>query len=155
MGFEYDNSGEEAARTRLTAPRTLQATIHHRPRSKARPRMSKSGHVYTPPETKAYEKMIREEWIKQCGNVPLTGALTVDIDFYFKRPKSHFDKNGSLHNAPKYFLNVPDLDNVEKAVLDALNKVAYADDKLIFGKRSTKNWHPSTDVILVTIKEVN
>lgn len=153
MGFEYYDPSEEAPSERTSAPRSLAATIYHRPRAKARPRMSKSGHVYTPKATKDYEDMIRDEWMKQCGTTPLTGPLGVEIRFFFKRPRSHF-KKGSLLNAPRHFLNVPDLDNVEKAVLDALNKVAYADDKLIVSKHSQKLWHPNTDLVEIRIDEL-
>lgn len=51
------------------------------------------------------------------------------IDFVFARPKSHMRKTGIAKDAPQ--LPRPDIDNLEKAVLDALNGVAYEDDSQV------------------------
>jgi len=52
--------------------------------------------------------------------------VSVVIDFVFSRPKSHMRKSGLAADAPR--LPRPDIDNLEKAVLDALNGVAWKDD---------------------------
>jgi len=52
--------------------------------------------------------------------------VSVVIDFVFSRPKSHMRKSGLAAKAPR--LPRPDIDNLEKAVLDALNGVAWKDD---------------------------
>ena len=62
--------------------------------------------------------------------------VDVVIDVVFARPKSHMRKSGVKPDAPK----TPriDLDNCAKAVLDALNGVAWEDDsqvtRLVIGK---------------------
>jgi len=47
--------------------------------------------------------------------------LNVVIDAVFARPKSHMRKNGVRDDAPR--LPRPDVDNIAKAVLDALQDV--------------------------------
>lgn len=109
--------------------------------------MSKSGHVYTPNRTRAYEDMIRKEWIKQNPNLlPFTTPVKVFMDFYFQRPKAHYvgmnrERGVIKDGMPIFYTHTPDLDNIEKSVLDALNKIAYVDDKLIVQKYSNKLWY--------------
>ena len=54
--------------------------------------------------------------------------LNVVIDAVFERPKSHLRKAGVKPDAPK--LPRPDVDNIAKAVLDALQNVI-GDDSLV------------------------
>ena len=118
-------------------------------RSKARPRMSKSGHVYTPKETAQYEKYIREQWharYRHCK--PFSGAVAVTLSYRYQRPKSHYLRGLLRETAPKHYTQTPDLDNIEKAVLDALNKVAYEDDKQIVRKFTHKEWHHENEIEL-------
>lgn len=77
------------------------------------------------------------------------------LQFVFGRPKSHRTSKGMLKpTAPEHFLQVPDLDNIEKAILDALNKVAYTDDKQIIGKATMKVWG-ARDLIRVMVVGVD
>lgn len=60
----------------------------------------------------------------------LNGPLSVSIRYFFERPKSHFGtgkNSGKLKpSAPDYHVSRPDLDNLNKAILDAIG-----DSKLI------------------------
>jgi len=65
----------------------------------------------------------------QCAGLTTTGEpLNVVIDAVFERPKSHLRKAGVKPDAPK--LPRPDVDNIAKAVLDALQDVM-GDDSLV------------------------
>ena len=55
-------------------------------------------------------------------------VLNVVIDAVFERPKSHMRKAGVKPDAPK--LPRPDVDNIAKAVMDALQEVM-GDDSLV------------------------
>jgi len=58
----------------------------------------------------------------RTAGVTETGEpLSVVIDAVFQRPKSHLNKSGVKADAPQ--LPRPDVDNVAKAVLDALQDV--------------------------------
>ena len=51
---------------------------------------------------------------------------------HFKRPMSHFKASGELKQAaPTYFTTTPDVDNVTKFVLDALQPAVLKDDKFV------------------------
>lgn len=95
------------------------------PIPKGRPRFY-GGHAVTPEKTRKYEKLIREEWTHGMMN----GPLHVTTVFTFKVPKSYSKKkHEELIGRPK--TTKPDLDNLVKAVLDALNGVAFEDDSRI------------------------
>ena len=65
----------------------------------------------------------------QSAGLTTTGeVLNVVIDAVFERPKSHMRKAGVKADAPK--LPRPDVDNIAKAVLDALQEVM-GDDSLV------------------------
>lgn len=66
---------------------------------------------------------------KAAGCEPHPEPVNVVIDLVFARPKSHYRKSGIRSDAP----NLPraDIDNATKAVLDALNGVAWVDDSQV------------------------
>lgn len=62
-----------------------------------------------------------------------TGPVEVRLEFFMPRPKSHFRANGSRKaDAPRWVEKKPDLDNLEKAVLDALTNIGlWRDDSQV------------------------
>lgn len=68
---------------------------------------------------------------RAAGATPTTRApLTLVVDFVFTRPKSHYAAGGKLK--PTALATPPaDLDNLVKGLKDALNKVAYRDDRQV------------------------
>jgi Holliday junction resolvase RusA-like endonuclease len=56
----------------------------------------------------------------------------VSLTFYLHRPKTR--------RLDFWVTTTPDLDNLEKSVLDGLNEVAYTDDKLVVMKSSSKRY---------------
>jgi len=72
-----------------------------------------------------------------AGLTPTGEPLDVVIDAVFERPKSHLLKKGVKATAPK--LPRPDVDNVAKAVLDALQDVM-GDDSLVARLVVEKSW---------------
>lgn len=83
------------------------------PVPKARARVTRSGHTYTPAKTVAWEQLVA--WKAKIARGPrpiLTGKVSVSLEFY-----------GARANA--------DIDNLAKAVLDGMNGVIYTDDKQV------------------------
>jgi Holliday junction resolvase RusA-like endonuclease len=82
-----------------------------KPIGKQRPRLGRNGHVYTPAATVAYERTVRWETLAAR---PLSwdrsAPVSVTVACYFPDARRR------------------DVDNVLKAVLDAMNGIAYADD---------------------------
>ena len=58
---------------------------------------------------------------KAAGLKEATAPVSVIVDAVFARPKSHLNKSGVKATAPR--LPRPDVDNIGKAVLDALQEV--------------------------------
>lgn len=105
------------------------------PQGKARPRFTRNGHTYTPQKTKDYENLIKQcclNELNKYGYDKYSGAIWVDIQAFFPIPKSvtesqaEYMKRGCIVPLKK-----PDVDNIAKVVLDALNGVAYNDDKQV------------------------
>ena len=95
-----------------------------------RPRVSTRGgfaRAYVPQKhpVHAYRRAIAFEAVK-AGAKPGRGTVNVVIEAVFVRPKYHKTKRGVKVTAPE--IPRQDVDNVAKAVLDALNGVAWVDD---------------------------
>lgn len=99
------------------------------PQGKGRPRVTMHG-TYTPKATKEYEEKVRKAW-RESGNEAINGVpLCVTINACFKPPKSVSKKKyREMLYTPH--CKKPDADNIAKAVLDALNGLAFADDSAI------------------------
>lgn len=72
---------------------------------------------------------------KNAPETPYNVPLHVELQFYFSRPKSHYKTGKNAHllkdNPPRYHVSRPDVDNLTKFVMDALNKVYWKDDSYI------------------------
>ena len=114
--------------------------VYGEPVGKARPRMTRTGHVYTPSKTRLYEEHIRDAWrAKNVPTLPTGQPVRVSIDAFFSVPKSVSKKRrATMENAP--YLHKPDIDNVVKSVLDGLNGLAFDDDARICVLRTTKQY---------------
>jgi len=70
---------------------------------------------------------------KQCRQI--RGAVKVELAFRFPRPKSHFGTGRNADtmkgSAPDHHTKKPDLDKLERAVLDALTQVVIEDDSCV------------------------
>ena len=108
-------------------------SIPGEPVAKGRPRVMKSGIAFTPKKTLNYETLIKELYIIENRKQPmLTGELKARIDAFFTIPKATPKKTRlKMLNRETRPTKRPDLDNVAKAVLDALNGLAYQDDSQI------------------------
>jgi len=127
--------------------------------AKARPRYT-GKFVYTPVATKNYEVLVKELFISKYGSVMLDGAVQAVITAYFSIPKSTSKKNREkMINKEILPKKKPDLDNIAKAILDSLNKIAYIDDsqvtKLVVEKYYSEN--PRVEVFIneITMKGEN
>ena len=109
--------------------------VHEIPVPKARPRATMArGHaqIYTPKTTADYEKKIAAAWKQQFGDTPMEGPLSVRIHFGLPIPRSASKKDKeAMLNLEQKPTKKPDLDNLAKAVMDALNGIAYKDDDQI------------------------
>lgn len=124
-------------------------------KGKARPRMNTlTGIAYTPTNTKDYENLIKQYFkIKYPRFNILQGRVYVDIKAYFKIPKNTSKKNTeSMLNGEISPTKKPDIDNVTKAVLDALNKMAFNDDNQIT-KLNVEKFYAQEEKLVIGIEE--
>lgn len=87
--------------------------------------------AYTPAKTKKYEKTIKDAYLKISGYKSLK-SLKITVYAYAEPPKSKtkkFKESAFSHLFDP--TTKPDIDNILKCVLDALNDVAYQDDKQV------------------------
>ena len=104
------------------------------PVPKGRPRMTKTGHTYTPKETKDYEDLVKWSFIQQVGiyENPPEEPVMVKMVFRMPIPKSYsLRKLAKIRSQKMACPKRPDIDNLAKIVLDALNGLAYKDDNQI------------------------
>ena len=122
-------------------------------RGKGRPRFTRGGRPYTPKATRDYERAIREAFENANGRPPepFSGPIAVCIMTYRQLPNS----------APKSVISEqdthkPDIDNVAKIVLDALNGVAWKNDAQVVSLTVSKlNRTRSPEMMSVSITEHN
>lgn len=127
-------------------------TVPGNPVGKARPRMTRSGHAYTPDKTVSYENLVKMCFIEKYTDwVPASGEAILRLNAYYPIPKSASRKKkidmviGEIRPTKK-----PDLDNVMKAIADALNGIAYVDDSQIVTAEVRKYYDdtPRVEVVI-------
>ena len=129
-------------------PVVRRITVHGYVTPKARARVLKNGHSYTPTATREAEFRIAQAWREAYPSVPpAAGPVALNITVVRGRPQSHFGTGrnaGALkRGAPRLVTVKPDIDNYLKTVLDALNGVAYADDGKVATISGVKVWGES------------
>lgn len=120
---------------------------------KGRPRFTKAGRTYTPKKTLNYEQAIKTAFRRKYS-YKSQKSLRIKIIAYFEIAKSHTKKNKNrMISNELQCTKKPDIDNVVKIVLDALNKVAYQDDAQVVELVTIKRWSQSSK-LAVYIEEI-
>jgi len=122
---------------------------------KERPRVnSYTGMIYTPNRTKDYEMLIKQYFkIKYPNHRELEGRLSVEIIAYMRIPKNTSKKkaeemlNGNVSQTRK-----PDIDNIAKSALDAMNKFVFKDDNQI-SKMKIEKKYGQIEKIYIKVEE--
>lgn len=98
------------------------------PRGKGRPRLGRRG-AFTDPATRKYEAALKATARAQCGAKPLPLPVLLKIRFIMPVPKNPVR---TWHTVK------PDLDNMIKAICDALNGVVWIDDSQVYAVDAAK-----------------
>ena len=122
---------------------------------KGRPRVnSYTGIVYTPTKTKDYECLIEQYFLLKYPRFKQIEKRTkVSITAYFGVPKS--TKKTEVEAMLNQIISPtkkPDIDNIVKIVLDAMNKFAFKDDTQIT-KLEVEKKYGTEEKIVVKIEE--
>lgn len=124
-------------------------------KGKARPKVNTyTLRAYTPQETKDYEELIKQYFIlKYPKYIPIEGRVSVTITACFPIPKNTSKANTeSMLNNKISPTKKPDIDNIVKIILDALNKIAFKDDNQIT-KLNVEKKYAEEEKIVVKIED--
>lgn len=125
------------------------------PRVKAFRRGNHAG-VYDPGTADGWKLLVREEARKAWDGKQFMGPVKVEIEFLMPRPKAHCNKNGLKIGAPLYHTSKPDLDNLLKAVFDALTNLGvWQDDSQIATVLAEKYYCYETPCALISITQLS
>jgi Holliday junction resolvase RusA-like endonuclease len=115
---------------------------------KAQPRVKafvRGGHagVYTPDSAESWKQAVRQQAVANAPESLVAHPVRVELDFFLPRPKSHHKRDGSLKSdQPIWHCKKPDLDNLIKAVTDAITDTqrVWLDDSQICEITATKTY---------------
>jgi len=126
---------------------TLSFDVVGEPKPQPRPKAARIGgfiRIYTPSTAKKWKEAVMAE-AKKHFKTPLVGPVEVTLGFRFSRPKSHLGASGLRGSAPLLHTKRPDVDNLAKAVMDALTDVGlWADDSAVVMLVTTKSYAAAT-----------
>jgi len=127
-----------------------------RPYALRRPRFA--GHAYDPPANKAGKAKIAEAAKAVWGDKPLLrGAVRLTVIARYQWPKSATKAQRRAVNGFFKATN-PDLDNIVKAVMDALNGVVWEDDQqvvAIYAEKIKTTLEQATKVAIEPLSEID
>lgn len=128
-----------------------QFTVYAIPRGQGRPR-SGNGSIYKSAEDRAWERTIQRAYLTAYHDAePIAGAVRVNIDAVLPVPASKPRRvQDDMMTGKLPAIKKPDVDNVAKAVMDALNRCAWLDDKQVIDLRVVKRYgHPARVVVMI------
>ena len=120
------------------------------PVPKGRPRFfrgPKFVHTYTPKKTHVWESSIRVQARQHKPEIPWQGPIRMTLLFFMPRPKSLSKE--VIHHVKK-----PDLDNLAKAMKDALQGIMYVSDSQVVYLILSKIYASGEPRVEVKIEEV-
>jgi Holliday junction resolvase RusA-like endonuclease len=131
--------------------------VEGNPVGKGRPKFARRGNfvsTYTPTKTRDYEDLIKDAARQAMGSAemletPVTVAIyiTVPIPASYSKKRTEACLSGSERPIKK-----PDIDNVAKCFLDAMNEIVYKDDTQVLTLHITKVYGTS-GCVEVMVKE--
>jgi len=123
----------------------LKFRVDYKPTPLKRPRLTRIGGR---PVIYDASKKEKKDWLnlamKYSPSKPFPGPLRMFLEFYFPRPKNHY-RTGKYSdqikpNAPHIHTSMPDIDNLSKFILDAMNEIFYEDDRQVVELNSHKEY---------------
>lgn len=125
------------------------------PKAQPRPRLAASGHVYNPPSADAWKACVISAFLVRKYRT-ITGPVRLRVRFFLPRPTGM--KTAGEHDVPHE--KKPDVDNLLKAVMDAMTEArVWKDDALVYAIEVEK-WYAhekktGAQIIVETVGEGN
>jgi Holliday junction resolvase RusA-like endonuclease len=124
------------------------------PVGKQRPRFSR-GRTYTPKKTVDYERLIAAKALSAMApTIPLETPVAIFIWINHAIPASYSKKRKEACLSGLEFPKKPDLDNVAKLYLDAMNGIVYKDDVQVVKLRVSKRYDTKASVHVLVREEL-
>jgi Holliday junction resolvase RusA-like endonuclease len=101
------------------------------PQPQSRPRKGKYGNIYSPTPANGWKEAVQVAFLRNRKPI-LRCPIILTITCYF--PKEGHNGKDEPHTQK------PDKDNLEKAIMDALNKLVWEDDSQVYSGRTAKYW---------------
>lgn len=133
----------------------LNFAIPGEPCGKGRPRFY-NGRAITPTKTRNYEALVQyiaSQAYKALKDRPdFDAPCAVEIDAYYPIPQSYSRKKKNAcaqDDVMQVRPGKPDIDNLQKAILDGMNGIVFRDDVQVVSIQARKHWaieQPRVDV---------
>lgn len=119
---------------------------------KGRPRFTRLGKPYTPAKTAIAERIVREGFAEAAGDryADFTGPVSVSV-----KATRELARSNPKDWAGRTDMMKPDIDNVLKLVLDALNGIAYHDDSQVMfttASKGSRTPHGTGNKLHITVR---
>lgn len=124
-------------------------TIPGPPVGKQRAHVCKTGRAFTPAKTVNYEALVKQTFAAKYPDfVPMPGPVRMILSIYLmesKETQRKLKKGNVVYPTIK-----PDISNILKSIEDALNGLAYVDDKQIISVYAEKknSLRPCVEIIV-------
>jgi Holliday junction resolvase RusA-like endonuclease len=127
----------------------ISLTIPGNPVGKQRARVTRQGHTYTPQKTVNYEAFVKQTFAAKYPDfMPIPGPVRMILSIYLMESK---ETQRKLKKGIRVYPTIkPDISNVLKSIEDALNGLAYVDDKQIISVYAEKKYshRPCVEIIV-------
>lgn len=134
---------------------TVRLVIPGKPHGKSRPRFG-NGRAFIDPKALAFAERVHIAWREARSPFFGHAPLTMRVSVHRRRPNTHFRKDGALTTlgikAGIRPVVTPDADNFAGSVMDALNNLAYYDDRQVVSLTAERFWSDQDDYLTVDIE---
>lgn len=128
-------------------PQAVCFAIPGKPFAKQRARATRMGRVYTPKETVRFEQVVAQIAIEHFP-APFVGPVRLTVIATFA-PAASWSRKKREATIGQFHVQKPDTDNLLKAILDGLNRIAFADDSQVAEIVARKQWGTESGTMVI------